>query len=98
MWYIMARIVNCTSKSKESVVDEQAHHFLPLPSSKSEWEATNQTSWLEALAPDLGCLRTIGDLREAIEQHNNPHYALKLDSWRARKDQLGTLVTFAATL
>ncbi|KAH9893774.1 hypothetical protein F4778DRAFT_748450 [Xylariomycetidae sp. FL2044] len=94
-WFLLSRIVDLRTGVDCDVVENFL--ALPLPCSKLQWEANSHAAWLEGLGPQDHNLWTFRNLRETQERSDEAPGAQQLDSWNAKADTLGTLMSIAAT-
>ncbi|EXJ79568.1 hypothetical protein A1O3_07847 [Capronia epimyces CBS 606.96] len=100
LWFLMSCAV-CV-KNGVSCDASQSYRSLPLPSSKSLWEAPTQSAWEAEYKGSRifhhSGMVTLGDLLDVQQAPYMPSNIRKLDLWNAGIDNLGSLLNLVGTM
>jgi hypothetical protein len=100
IWFLIGLVI-CIKTG--TVCDpSQSYRGLLLPCSKSLWEASSETAWLQQYESTrlqrANGLVTLGDLIDAQKNSFIPYEARRLDEWNASADGLGMLLNMVGTM
>lgn len=85
-------------KTKAGCPTVETPRGLPLPAPKTLWEARNYQDWIAELTAARPKLTCFGDLIDCRNQCDDVNQLQKLNSWKARADELGSLLSIAVAV
>lgn len=100
VWFLIAQTVCIKTGVPCDVIDN--FRVLPLSSPKSLWEARTRSTWqseYEIYKSTQGIdLDVLGDLVDTCKYTDVGSNRLKLDTWNAKADNLGILLSLGAAI
>ncbi|KAH8596289.1 hypothetical protein B0O99DRAFT_620021 [Bisporella sp. PMI_857] len=100
VWFLIAQMVRVKTGVPCDIIN--GFRALPLCSPKSCWEAKTRSVWQSEYdvyksMPRMD-LDVFGDLIDACKQSDVSHNIMKLDTWNAKADNLGMMLSLSAAM